>query len=180
MVPIDSKENKNNIANFFGSKQSPTKPKPEQKADPKDEDSKQEIKQEPSDPRPTSSKIEAPESNAPMPKLVPRDDPSPSTSQQIKQETSQISDNTLAQAASELIDQNIKLESSAIDDETLLQAAEDARVGKLSSASGDSPKEKRTPAAAGGRKMRSATSNNTVAKSPTKEGNAKITSFFGK
>jgi putative SOS response-associated peptidase YedK len=180
MVPIDSKENKNNIANFFGSRQSPAKAKPQQKTAVKDDDSKQDIKQEPPDPRSTSSKIEAPESNAPMPEPAPEYDPLLSTSQQIKKETSQISDSTLAQAASELIDQNIKLESSAIDDESLLQAAEDARARKLNTGSGDSPKQKKSPAVVGGRKMRSATSNNTAAKSPTKEGNAKITSFFGK
>lgn len=180
MVPIDSKENKNNIANFFGSKQSPTKHKSEQQPAAKAEDTKTDIKQEPHDPRPTSPKTEAPESNAPMPKPTPKDEPSPSTSQQIKQETSQISDSTLAEAASELIDKNIKLESSAIDDESLLQAAEEARAGKPSSASAGSPKETKSPVAVGGRKMRSATSNNTAAKSPVKEGNAKITSFFGK
>lgn len=180
MMPIDSKENKNNIANFFGAKQSSAKSTSEQKPTAKVEDTKPDIKQEPPDPRPTSPETEAPESNAPLPKPAPKDDPSPSTSQQIKQETSQISDSTLAQAASELIDQNIKLESSAIDDESLLKAAEDARTGKLSSASGASPKEKKSPAAGGGRKMRSATTNNTAAKSPAKEGNAKITSFFGK
>lgn len=180
MVPIDSKENKNNIANFFGSKQSPAKHTSEQKPAVRAEDKKTEIKQEPHDPRPTSPKTEAPESNAPMPKPTPEDEPSRSTSQQIKQETSQISDSTLAEAASELIDKNIKLESSAIDDESLLQAAEEARAGKPSSASAGSPKEKKSPVAAGGRKMRSATSNNTAAKSPVKEGNAKITSFFGK
>jgi putative SOS response-associated peptidase YedK len=180
MVPIDSKENKNNIANFFGSKQGSPKPKPEQKPAAKVEDTKTDIKQEPPDPRPTSPKTEAPESNAPMPKPTPKDDASPSTSQQIKQETSHVSDSTLAEAASELIDHNIKLESSAIDDESLVLAAEDARAGKLKSASGSSPKEKKSPAAAGGRKMRSATTNNTAAKSPAKEGNAKITSFFGK
>lgn len=180
MVPIDSKENKNNIANFFGSKQSSAKSKSENQPPAKAEDNKTKIEQEPPDPRSTSTQTKAPESNAPMPKSPPKDDPSPSTSQQIKQETSQISDSTLAEAASELIHHNIKLESSAIDDESLLQAAEDARAGKLKSASGSSPKEKKSPAAAGGRKMRSATTNNTAAKSPAKEGNAKITSFFGK
>lgn len=180
MVPIDSKENKNNIANFFGSQQSSAKSKPEQKPAVKAEDSNPKIKQEPPDPRPTSPTTEAPESNAPMPKSESTQTQSPSTSQQIKQETSQISDSTLAQAASELIDKNITLESSTIDDESLLQAAEDARAGKLSSAPSGSPKEKKSPAVAGGRKMRSATSNNTAAKSSFKEGNAKITSFFGK
>jgi putative SOS response-associated peptidase YedK len=176
MVPIDSKENKNNIANFFGSQQSSTKPKIEQKS----EGTQPKMKQEPPDPRPTSSYAEAPESNAPLPKPEPKASLSPSTSQQIKQETSEISDATLAEAASELIDKNIKLESSAIDDESLIQAAEDARSGKLSSTPKSSPKEKKGNAATGGRKMRSATTNNTTAKSPVKEGNAKITSFFGK
>lgn len=175
MVPIDSKENKNNIANFFGSQQSLTKVKTEQKPVDKKTDSQSTIKQEPPDPRPTSTQTEAPESNAPMPEPEPKASSAPSTSQQIKQETSQISDSTLAEAASELIDKNIKLESSEIDDASLLKAAEHARAGKISAT-----KEGKTVGVAGGRKMRSATSNNTTAKSPAKEGNAKITSFFGK
>lgn len=175
MVPIDSKENKNNIANFFGSQQSSTKVKTEQKPAAKTSGSQSTVKQEPPDPRPTSTETEAPESNAPMPEPESKASPTPSTSQQIKQETSRISDSTLAEAASELIDKNIKLESSEIDDASLLKAAEDARAGKISPA-----KDGKAVGVAGGRKMRSATSNNTTAKSPVKEGNAKITSFFGK
>jgi hypothetical protein len=83
-----------------------------------------------------------------------------------------------------LIERNIKEEASAIDDESLLDAADVAvalrnekhALGSKSRPSG----KKQSPASAGGRKMRSATTNNTAAKSPTKEGNAKITSFFGK
>lgn len=180
IVPLDSKENKSNIANFFGSQESSGKGKAEQeKTRTTPEPSSPNIKQEPhtQDPRPTSPKTEAPESNAPLPKPA-----SPTSSQQIKQETSQISDSTLAQAASELTDENIKRESSVVDDESLLQAAAPGSSkqagGKGAAPPGNSP-EKKNPAA-GGRKMRSATSNNTGAKSPVKEGNAKITSFFGK
>jgi putative SOS response-associated peptidase YedK len=176
MVPIDSKENRNNIANFFGSQQSSVKSKAEEKAEEKTEPK---MKQESPDHRPTSSHTEAPESNAPMPKLEPSS-PSLSSSQQIKRETSQIPDSTLAEAASELIDKNIKLESTAIDDNSLIQAAENARAGKLSSVPSSLPKVKKGQTSAGGRKMRSATTNNTTVKSPVKEGNAKITSFFEK
>jgi hypothetical protein len=182
MVPIDSKENKNNIANFFGSQ---AKPKSEDKSDVRSEEKTTTIKQEsPSDPRATSSKLEAPESNAPLP--VPaagQVSPSP-TSRQIKEETSRISDSALTSAASQLTERNIKEEASAIDDESLLDAADTAVALKnvkqeLGSKNRPSGK-KQSPASAGGRKMRSATTNNTAAKSPTKEGNAKITSFFGK
>jgi len=179
MVPIDSKDNKNNIANFFGSQ---PKPKPEDKPDVKSEEFTKTIKREPSpNPQPDT---EAPESNAPLPEPASGHvSPSP-TSRQIKEETSQISDSALVNAASELTDKNIKAEASAIDDESLLNAADTAVASKsenhaLGSKSRPSGK-KQSPASAGGRKMRSATTNNTAAKSPTKEGNAKITSFFGK
>jgi len=183
MVPIDSKDNKNNIANFFGSQPKP-KPedKPEDKPDVKSEEFTKTIKREPSpNPQPDT---EAPESNAPLPEPASGHvSPSP-TSRQIKEETSQISDSALVNAASELTDKNIKAEASAIDDESLLNAADTAVASKsenhaLGSKSRPSGK-KQSPASAGGRKMRSATTNNTAAKSPTKEGNAKITSFFGK
>lgn len=180
MVPIDSKENKNNIANFFGSQQSSAKPKTEQKPNIKAEDAEPNIKQEPADPRPTSSKAEAPESNAPLPKPAPADASPPSTSQRIKQETSEISDSTLDNAASELIEKNIEHDSAAIDDESLLQTSKESQKKAPSSGSKGSPVKKQSPFASGGRKMRSATTNNTAAKSPSKEGNAKITSFFGK
>lgn len=179
MVPIDSKDNKNNIANFFGSQ---PKPKPEDKPDVKSEEFTKTIKREPSpNPQPDT---EAPESNAPLPEPASGHvSPSP-TSRQIKEETSQISDSALVNAASEFTDKNIKAEASAIDDESLLNAADAAVASKsekhaLGSKSRPSGK-KQSPASAGGRKMRSATTNNTAAKSPTKEGNAKITSFFGK
>lgn len=181
-VPLDSKENKNNIANFFGSQ---PKPKAEDKSSVKSEEITKTIKHEsPPDPRPTSSKTEAPESNAPLPEPTPEQvSPSP-TSRLIKQETSQISDSALTKAASELTEKNIEKEASAIDDESFLDAA-DAAVGAKSQkhelGSKDRPSgKKQSPTSAGGRKMRSATTNNTAAKSPAKEGNAKITSFFGK
>ncbi|KAM0718580.1 hypothetical protein Q7P37_005650 [Cladosporium fusiforme] len=120
-IPIDSKENKNNIANFFGSQQS-SKSKSTPKPDVKTEDSGASIKQEPEDPRQTSSKAEDPESNAPLPKPAPQT-PSPPTTQKIKQETSQVPDSDLLQAASDATDKNIERDSSALDDETLLKAA---------------------------------------------------------
>jgi len=182
-VPLDSKENKNNIANFFGSQ---PKPKSEGRPDVKSEETTYNtIKQEPpSDPRPTSSITEAPESNAPLPKPAPDQVSSSPTSRQIKQETSQISDSELANAASELTERNVEQEASAIDDVSLLDAAdavvasksEKHELGLKRRPSG----KKQSPVSAGGRKMRSATTNNTAAKSPAKEGNTKITSFFGK
>lgn len=181
IVPIDSKENKNNIANFFGSQKSPAKSKLDPKSEIKAEDSKTTIKREPDEPRETSSKAEDPESNAPLPKPAPKENLPPSTTQQIKQETSQVTDSDLLHAASDVTEKNIECEGSAIDDETLLQAAD------ASNAKNDPKKASPTKTgsaenkgSSGGRKMRSATSNNTAAKSPAKEGNAKITSFFGK
>lgn len=190
-VPLDSKENKNNIANFFGSQSSSQKPKAEQKSPAKPPPSSPSIKQDPPDPRATSIKAEDPESNAPLPvppPQVPTDSSTPSTTQQIKRETSAISDSSLANAASELTDKNIERESSAVDDETLLQAAKDASLQEArqikqeqSPSQNSSPVQKKSGGGgAGTKRMRSATSNGTVAKSPVKEGNTKITSFFGK
>ena len=173
VVPVNSKENKNNIANFFGSQQANAKTKEEkQDAGMKKKEVKQEgtqIKQEPDENRQTDSKVEGTEDNAPVPK--PKDEPEEDLEQAIKQEASTVDDNALSNAADELVEEGIKREKSLVDDNALFEAAEE----KLKPS--PSPQKKITPS--GGKKMRSATSNNTVAKTPTKEGDRKITSFFG-
>lgn len=181
VVPVNSKENRNNIANFFGSQQANAKTKEEkQEAELKKEEVKKEgtqIKQEPDEDRQTDTKVEGTEDNAPVPK--PKDEPEEDLEQAIKQEASTVDDDTLSNAADELVEKGIKRENSLIDDNALLEAAESPAKKlkpKPSPSPSKSPQKKSTP---GGKKMRSATSNNTVAKTPTKDGDRKITSFFG-
>ncbi|KAF2151405.1 DUF159 domain protein [Myriangium duriaei CBS 260.36] len=130
VVPVDSKENKKNIANFFGnqSQKSPIKAQATQK-----------IK---------AGEEEDPESNAPLPK--PEEDPDVETKHGIKRE--------------------------APDDEDSLSTHTPAKVQKAIKRD-----ESGSPLVTPARKTRSATSNNTTAKSPVKtDGSKKITSFFGK
>ncbi|KAK5164935.1 uncharacterized protein LTR77_009600 [Saxophila tyrrhenica] len=106
IVPIDSKENPNNIANFFGKqKQSPTKPAakgaPNNKETPNHKD----------ETRPTSIKKEDPESNAPLP--IPSSQPC---------SNEDVPDATLIAAANEGTDRNIKREADELGDEDLLDA----------------------------------------------------------
>ncbi|KAK5133535.1 hypothetical protein LTR08_007672 [Meristemomyces frigidus] len=182
VVPVDSKENKNNIANFFG-KQRETAGEvaaknQEAAAAGKADGAKLEdggVKQENDGPDDrVTSKVEDPESNAPLPK--PQNEADEKLSQVIKEEESPTSNHLLKTQpvdppATEL---EIKRETAAIDDATLQKAAETPAASKKPSPS--PAKSNQT----GGRKTRSATTNNTIAKTPTKGGNARITSFFGK
>jgi putative SOS response-associated peptidase YedK len=180
VIPVDSKENKNNIANFFGGSQpakSPVKTQEskEEKAEKvKAEDVK--IKHEPEETRETDAKISSTEDNAPLPKLA-------STSSQdlenaINRDTSAIPDEALEDTADEITYREPKAESSLIDDEALARAI-DARPTP-SPAKKAPPLEKTPSIGSQVRKMRSSTTNGTAAKTPTKGGDKKITSFFGK
>jgi len=173
VIPVDSKENKNNIANFFGSQ--PAKLSPS-KQDVKRQDELKEntkIKREPDEHRETDPNISGTEDNAPLP--IPKASPESSIEKAIKQEASIIPDEALEQAADEITDRDIKREISAVDDEALIKAAESPAKPKPKPT--PSPQKKAVPVASG-RKMRSSTTNNTVAKTPTKDGDRKITSFF--
>ena len=168
VVPVDSKENKKNIANFFGN----------QKASAGDVQAKKEaavkeaeVKHEPDEERMTS-KVEDPETNAPLPK--PEGTTDEDIERAMKAEADDLDDGSMTKAADDAqVEHDIKQEASEIDDNALLEAAKSPprkTVGKAASPV------KSTPPA----KVRSATTNNTKAKTPSKEGNAKITSFFGK
>ncbi|KAF1989754.1 DUF159-domain-containing protein [Aulographum hederae CBS 113979] len=156
LIPIDSKENKNNIANFFGN----------QKKQAKSQEVKKEVEevkkdfisqdgrgpsQDPDEHRETTEQ-EDPESNAPL----------PSSPQENKKGVKR------------------ERESSALEDEE-----EDHSSQRKAAKIEPTPRPKKSPvkpSPAEGGKTRSATSNGTVAKSPSKKDdgkNKKITSFFG-
>ena len=169
VVPIDSKENKKNIANFFGKQKEMAKPgaAKEQAAEKKEEvqSNGTQVKHE-ADENITTSNVEDPETGAPLPK--PKDEPDEELAQSIQKETDDIDDAAMDKAVDEAVERGIKREISEIDDASLLKAAE-------------SPAKKPAPSPLkSSQGKRSATTNNTVAKTPTKEGNARITSFFGK
>ena len=176
VVPVDSKENKKNIANFFGkqketAKDVAAKNQAAEKEEAVRHEDDIEVEHEDGEDRATS-KVEDPETGAPLPK--PKDEPDEDLERAIKASTPDLDDGSLSKAADEQIDRGIKREISEVEDAALLMAAESPPAEKV--AASPSPV-KSTPAS----KMRSATKNEARVKSPqTTEGNAKITAFFGK
>jgi hypothetical protein len=182
LIPIDSKENKKNIANFFGTQRATAKEvaaKNEIARNNDEEAEKSEIKQDPDEDRETTSKIESTEDNAPLPK--PKDESEENLSQRIEQDTEKLHDGDIVEAMEKHTEQSIKREISEVDDASLASAAEEPPNKAVKTEGADvSPSKSASPTKkTAGKKMRNATSNEKVAKTPTK-GNAKITSFFGK
>jgi putative SOS response-associated peptidase YedK len=132
IIPLDSKENKSNIANFFGSGKKAAK----------EEDVK--VKKDVDETRGTTTDKKLRENNAPLPK-------SPVTG--VKRERNEAERDAGSQPITH-------------------------KAPKLSS---DQNRSSASPTKSG-RKLRSATSNGTVPKSPSKaaQGTQKITKFFGK
>lgn len=164
VIPVDSAENKNNIANFFGAQRKAAKAKAEEQAVEKTErdveDSKAaEVKMERGvdDFGATTNRVEGTENNAPM--------PIPATMPSAVVEGSQ----------------GVKREHGEGEDEG--DTADGARRQKRRIA--ESPAAKQSPTKKQQTKQtRSATSNNNNKSSPKKGAtpgsNRKITSFFGK
>jgi len=155
IVPVDSKENKNNIANFFGNQKAQAKGKTEEKAVLKTEEevesNSNKVKKD-GDTRATEMKVESTEDNAPLPK--PEEEQG--AQKGIKRERSEDDSQT-----SEASPKVLKTRNDQSSRRTL-----------------DSP-ERETKSA---KKTRSAVSNGSANKSPSKAaaGSQKITSFFGK
>jgi len=88
VVPIDSKDNKKNIANFFGAQKKEAKDEVEKKGVEKTEAEMDKtdgaVKQEDDEKRDTTVKIEDSESNAPLPK--PKDQPEEELAKRLKRE----------------------------------------------------------------------------------------------
>ncbi|OQN98559.1 hypothetical protein B0A48_15821 [Cryoendolithus antarcticus] len=159
VVPVDSKANPKNIANFFGGG----------KTRKEEVKSEKELKQEPDEKCETVVDAEGTEDNAPLPK--PSDTSTEDIKSAVKHEPSDDTSEIAIKSEPTASPTTSKRETRS----SLKRSA--SPVNRKSS----SPQKKSKPTpAAGGRKMRSAVSNDTVAKTPTKEGNARITAFFGK
>jgi len=178
VVPVDSKENKKNIANFFGNQQKKASSQSESSGMEKKGADKEEadgvtgsVKQEEGEEDRITSKVEDPETNAPLPK--PKDEPDSELENAMEADTASVPDDVLNGVVDEEVEKGIKREIFEVDDEALLKAAE-------SPAKKPTPSPNKSAKGSQGRKTRSATSNGTVGKTPTKEGNARITNFFGK
>lgn len=167
LIPIDSKENKNNIANFFGNQKKVAKTKADKKAAEKTEAEVEaakdtvgvKVEHDGNEKRATTDQVEGTEDNAPLP--VPASSPlgieerghsAPEEKQGVKREHSDVGDTAELGAPAQ------KRRNAA------------AQTSKFPS---------KSPVK---RKTRSATSNNSNTKrSPVKgDGSRKITSFFGK
>ncbi|GAB7350103.1 hypothetical protein MBLNU459_g0769t1 [Dothideomycetes sp. NU459] len=154
VVPIDSKENKKNIANFFGNQKCEAQSNSakhvidQDEKDVKTEDSP--VKQEPDEDRETTNRVQSTEDNAPLPKP--------------KHETDR--------------DMAIGVKRELLDDEPHAQTS----ARKLPKTEENKPHLKSPERAPPARKIRSATSNGTQAKTPSKaaDGSQKITNFFNK
>jgi hypothetical protein len=155
IVPIDSAENKNNIANFFGNQRKAAKTRQAEKAggDPKDSTIKGiKVEHDVNETRETTDRMEGTEDNAPVP--IP--------------------------AQSQI---GVKRERSEDGDTTDNVPHQKRRISNMPDAALDQPP-KSSPQKSVGKKAktRSATSNGGAAKgSPAKsDGSQKITSFFKK
>lgn len=155
LVPIDSAENKNNIANFFGNQQKAAKSKADKQTAEKAEhdladstvrDRTVKIKHDVDETRATTNRVQGTEDNAPL--------PVPATPKGIKREHNEAEDDGDT-AAVEPPDKMRKMASPA---------------NKASVSPTKTPPKKQG--------TRSATSNGSAAKTSKGDGSQKITSFF--
>ncbi|QIW94514.1 hypothetical protein AMS68_000032 [Peltaster fructicola] len=170
VIPVDSKDNKKNIANFFDNQVKKAEELQEVKH--KDEAEGRNIKQEDDhDSRATTNKVERTEDNAPLP--VPKDVTDAKLQDALNEDDTKVED----------VEQSIKQEVDSIDDQALLSSTKLSPTADKSAQHTPSPAKKssgKPQTQSSVRKARNATSNMTQAKTPSKESNAKITSFFGK
>lgn len=199
LIPIASKENPNNIANFFGTQRATAKDvaaKNEAARQAKKTAGDAGIKQDPEEHRETATKVESTEDNAPMPKpeQVSEQELSQGLGKQsgiksddqvekdIEKETAELDDKAISEAADEQVERGIKREMSEVDDGALIAAGEGSPASKAAKIEApDAPSAKSSPAKKPvGKRTRNATSNNKTPKTSNAGGNAKITNFFGK
>jgi hypothetical protein len=166
LVPINSAENKNNIANFFGSQRKAAKSKTEELAVEKaeqdlDDSTKQDgsvkIEHDVNETRTTTNRVQGTEDNAPLPVSASPKPPFAESLIGIKRERNEAEDDS-STAALELPE---KMRKPA-------PAASPTKKVKISPT--------KTPAKKQG--TRSATSNGSAAKTSKGDGSQKITSFF--
>lgn len=164
LVPINSAENKNNIANFFNGQKKAAKTKVEERSirklehdldDSTNRDGTVKVEHDVNEFRATSDRVEGSEGNAPLP--IP------------------------ALPGSQRADEpkGIKREHSEAEDDSGTAAAEPPqKTQKLAPAASPEKTPKKTPSKKQG--TRSATSNGSAAKTSKGDGSQKITSFFSK
>ncbi|KAK4556693.1 hypothetical protein LTR86_006264 [Recurvomyces mirabilis] len=174
VVPVDSKENKKNIANFFGKQDEKAKVKEEK------EDQVVETRLKKEDDALETSQFEESEGNAPLPKPV--NESEERFEQGLKVEHGGVGDEEMVKAAGEIVEKDMKHEVDQVDDKAMLEAVEQEKnpTAAVSPAKRKAPSAspvKNTPAS---KRVRSATRNTPRTKTPDKEGNARITAFFGK
>lgn len=206
LIPIDSKENKQNIANFFGTQRATAKDvaaKNEAARQAQEAMHEADIRRDPEEHRGTATKIESTEDNAPLPK--PENVSERELSQRLKKDAAELDDDTLikveqqaekdidldiahlddqtlAKAADDVVERGIKREMSELDDAAILAASDvppPSKVAKVDKPVA-SPAKSSPVKKPTGKRSRNATSNEKVSKTPIKGENAKITSFFGK
>lgn len=189
IIPIDSKDNKKNIANFFAHQKDNAKGPAEEKHVKKEENKVKtegaEVKQDPDENRQTVVKLETSEDNAPLP--VPQDQDEikqTNIKSEADEEKAQTpapqahDDNTLGDLAA-----GVKRNFPDSQDLAEINTPPPKKMQKTDSGDGDGPHLKSPERALSGRKTRSATSNGSAAKtspSTATDGSRKITSFFGK
>jgi hypothetical protein len=170
VIPINSSENKNNIANFFGNQRKAAKAKAEAqvvvKTEHDVEDSSStgaQVAHDGNETGATADQVEGTEANAPLPIAAKMPSPAGGGSKGIKRERSEVDDDGDTAAS--------------------IAAQQKRNVFKQPGpAAGQSPKKSAARSPVKKAKTRSATSNGSAAKgSPSKgDGSRKITSFFGK
>jgi hypothetical protein len=166
LVPIDSAENKSNIANFFGNQRKAAKSKNEEQTaekaerdldDSKTKDGNVKVEHDVNETRATTDRVEGTEDNAPL--------PLPATSEPLTNE----------------IQKGIKRERNEAEDDSDTAATRPPEKMRKPAASASPTKKTtasptKTPAKKQG--TRSATSNGSAAKFSKGDGSQKITSFF--
>ena len=163
VVPVDSKENKKNIANFFGKAQARVEAKQEAKREELEVKTEQlEAKTEEGE-NVVTSKVEDPESNAPLPKL--ESEPDADIEEAIRRSTSE----------QEPSQPEIKREDDALDGRSALAEVEHETLATPSPTKSSKPKLKPVT----GKRSRDALSNGTVGRE-VKKRERPITAFFGK
>lgn len=168
LVPIDSTENKNNIANFFGNQKKAAKTKVEEENvgkverdlnDSTTKDGNVKVEHDVNEPRATTDRVEGTEDNAPLPVRATSGTPNSGEPKGLKREHSEAEDTSGT--------------ADAEPPHKALKSAASASPKKQNTAS-----PRKTPAKKRG--TRSATSNGSAAKMSKSDGSQKITSFFGK
>lgn len=159
IIPIDSKENKSNIANFFGN-QAAGKGLPS---------TGKQTTESSQDQRATTTKVESTEDNAPLP--VPKGVDKALSSNELPKEL----EDTDHKSATP-----VKLEPAEIPESNGLHSVDSTSTKKDLPTPSPSKKPDSKQTWRSARKARDATSNNTAVKTPSKDRNARITNFFGK